>query len=66
MAEARWRMRGFWQQQQPLRVMRRDYLSEYERRLGHDPAELAREAEQRAACNALYEIQGDELPFASD
>jgi ribonuclease-3 len=25
-----------------------------------------KEAEQRAACNALYEIQGDELPFASD
>lgn len=25
-----------------------------------------KEAEQRAACNALYEIQGDELPFAAD
>lgn len=25
-----------------------------------------KEAEQRAACNALFEIQGDELPFASD
>ena len=25
-----------------------------------------KEAEQRAACNALYEIQGEELPFVSD
>lgn len=25
-----------------------------------------KEAEQRAACNALFEIQGDELPFVSD